>query len=280
VVTTTLDEREMERVRRRLYDATGIALSPFKQQMVTARLARRVKVLQLPSISSYLDLLDRPQGREEVQGFINALTTNKTSFFREEAHFDQLAEQLSALAGAGQTSAVRIWCAASSTGEEPWTLAMVAHRCLAERGVAVRILATDIDTDVLDRARRAVYPAECLGGIPARFHDMFIPGKGAHVGEVRVRRVLRESVVFRQLNLRREFPLRGPFDAIFCRNALIYFKMDDQIDTVQRMSTLLSPEGRLYLGHSEGLVGVRAGLQPFGHCIFGFDAQEEAARAG
>lgn len=272
-----LDEREMERVRRRLYDATGIVLAASKQQMVKARLARRVAALQLSSIAAYLDLLDRSEGAGEIQGFINALTTNKTSFFRESAHFDQLEEQLCALPGGGP---VRVWCAASSTGEEPWTLAMVAHRCLSKRGIPVRILATDIDTDVLDRAERAVYPEESLDDVPSHFHEMFVRGRGEHAGEVRVRRALRELVVFRQLNLRRGYPLRGPFEAIFCRNALIYFQMEDQVDTVTRMGGLLSPEGRLYLGHSEGLVGVRAGLQALGHCVFGLHEEREVARAG
>lgn len=271
-----LNEREMERVRRRLYDATGIVLSASKQQMVKARLARRVAARSLSTIEEYLDLLERSEGAEEIQSFINALTTNKTSFFRESAHFDQLEEQLCALPGAAP---VRIWCAASSTGEEPWTLAMVAHRCLSNRGIQVRILATDIDTEVLDRAARAVYPETSLDDVPAHFHDMFVRGKGEHAGEVRVRKALREMVVFRQLNLRRGYPLRGPFEAIFCRNALIYFQMEDQIDTVRRMGVLLNPDGRLYLGHSEGLVGVRAGLQALGHCVFGIPKEREVARA-
>jgi chemotaxis protein methyltransferase CheR len=273
-----LTATEMQRVRDRLYEAAGIVLAPSKTQMVTARLSRRVTALKLPDLTAYLNHLDGPHGADEEQAFVNALTTNKTSFFREPEHFDVLAEQLS---GHDPTRGeVRVWCAAASTGEEPWTLAMVLHRALAAQGARARILATDIDTDVLIRAERAVYPEECLEDVPAEHRDFFVRGRGEASGEVRVRRALRESVVFRQLNLRRPFPLRGGLEAIFCRNALIYFSLEDQIDTVRRLAALLSPTGRLYLGHSEGLVGVRAGLRSVGRCVFIDDHREAVARAG
>lgn len=273
-----LTATEMQRVRDRLYEAAGIVLAPSKTQMVTARLSRRVAALKLPDLTAYLNHLDGPHGASEEQAFINSLTTNKTSFFREPEHFDALVSQLAAR---GPTRGeVRVWCAASSTGEEPWTLAMVLHRALAAQGGHARILATDIDTDVLTRAERAVYPEECLDDVPAEHRDVFVRGKGEAAGEVRVRRALREMVVFRQLNLRRPFPLRGGFEAIFCRNALIYFSVEDQIDTVRRMAALLAPTGRLYLGHSEGLVGVRAGLRSVGRCVFVDEQREAVARAG
>lgn len=273
-----LTAAEMQRVRDRLYEATGIVLAPSKSQMVVARLSRRVAALGLPGISAYLDHLEGREGAAEQQSFVNALTTNKTSFFREPEHFDALAAQLS---GPGaKPDGVRVWCAASSTGEEPWTLAMVLQKTLSARGAQARILATDIDTDVLARAELAIYPDECLADVPAEHHDAFVRGSAEAEGSVRVRRGLREMVLFRQLNLRKAFPLRGPFDAIFCRNALIYFSLEDQIDTVRRMAALLAPTGRLYLGHSEGLVGVRAGLRSVGRCVFVDDAHAEVARAG
>ncbi len=265
-------DHDLSRVRARLLAATGIELSPSKDQMVLTRLRPRVGALGLRDFAAYLDALEGDGA--EAQEFINALTTNKTSFFREAWHFKHLAKTLRART---ERAPVRIWCAASSTGEEPWSIAMTAARALGDRPERVRVLASDIDTDVLRRARLAVYPEACLGDIPAVFHPSLVVGTGAQEGNVRVRAALREVVTFGMVNLREPFKVRGGLDAIFCRNALIYFQKEDQLDTVRRLAALLRPGGHLYLGHSESWVGNRAGLRSHGECVFSTADEAHAA---
>lgn len=267
-------DQDLSRVRARLRAATGIELGPSKDQMVVTRLRPRVEALGLRDFAAYLDALDADGAGDEAQEFINALTTNKTSFFREPWHFKHLAKTLRARA---DRAPVRVWCAASSTGEEPWSIAMTAARALGDRPERVRVLASDIDTEVLRRARLAVYSAACLDDIPAVFHPWLVSGTGAQEGNVRVRAALRDVVTFGKVNLREAFKVRGGLDAIFCRNALIYFQKEDQVDTVRRLAALLRPGGHLYLGHSESWVGNRAGLRSHGECVFSADAEAHAA---
>jgi len=238
---------DFARVRALIYRAAGIALAPAKMDMVYSRLARRIRARELSSFAQYLALVEG--GGEELEGFINALTTNQTSFFREPHHFRILAERLAKLPAGRPPS---IWSCASSSGEEPYSIAMTA---LESARSVPRILATDIDTGVLARAREGVYPIDQLQQVPAELQRrFFLRGEGSNQGMVRVKEELRRLVSFRRLNLKEEsWPMRGHFDFIFCRNVMIYFDQPTQKALLRRIASLLRPDGLLFVGHSESL---------------------------
>ena len=217
--------------------------------MVYSRLARRLRALGLDSFSDYLDIIGRGD-REEVEEFINALTTNMTSFFREPHHFRIMAEQL---ARRPADSGVSIWSCASSSGEEPYSIAMTALEALEGPSPALAILATDIDTKVLARGREGVYPVDQLQKIPDHLRRrFFMRGEGRNEGFARVKDELRQPVKFRQLNLLDEkWPMRGKFDFVFCRNVMIYFDKQTQHAVLERIAGVLKPDGLLFVGHSE-----------------------------
>jgi chemotaxis protein methyltransferase CheR len=247
------DDADFDRVRRLIHQRAGISLADHKRDMVYSRLVRRVRAGAHAGFGDYLDALEFGDG-EEWQDFINALTTNLTSFFREAYHFDALIEQLrEAAARAGTATPLRIWCAAASTGEEPWTLAITACEAFGSMTPPVRILATDIDTQVLDTAEAGVYPIERVEGMAEeRRRAYFQRGSGPNAGLCRVRPELRELVQFRPLNLLdRDYGISPGLTAIFCRNVMIYFDKPTQYRVLQRMMPLLGPEGRFYAGHSE-----------------------------
>lgn len=239
---------DFERVRKLLYQHAGISLSDHKKDMVYSRLARRLRANNIRSFSEYLDFVESERG-EEWEAFVNALTTNLTSFFREAHHFPLLAEHILSL----NKRPIRLWCSAASTGEEPYTMAMTVIDAFGTFKPPVEIVATDIDTNVLDKAKAGVYPIERVEklqeDIVKRF---FLKGVGRYEGQVRVRRELMELIEFRQLNLLApRWPVNGPFDAIFCRNVMIYFDKDTQYKILKRFIPLLEPHGLLYAGHSE-----------------------------
>ncbi|MFI4979449.1 MAG: CheR family methyltransferase [Nevskiales bacterium] len=242
--------RDFERVRGLIHQRAGIALVESKQDMVYSRLARRLRALELASFSAYLDRLEGGGDAAEWQAFTNALTTNLTSFFREPHHFEHLA---GILAQRAPGERLLLWCAAASTGEEPYSLAITAAEAFGTLSPPVSILATDIDTQVLDTAERGIYPLERIEGIsPERRRKFFRKGQGANSGNCRVVDELRSLVSFRRLNLLdARYPLRGPFKAIFCRNVMIYFDKPTQYQVLRRMVPLLAPDGLLFAGHSE-----------------------------
>lgn len=242
--------RDFERVRGLIHRRAGIALVESKQDMVYSRLARRLRLLQLTSFSGYLDLLEGGGDEAEWQAFTNALTTNLTSFFREPHHFEHLAALLAQRAPGER---LLLWCAAASTGEEPYSLAITAAETFGTLSPPVSILATDIDTQVLATAERGVYPLERIEGISAeRRRKFFRKGEGANSGYCRIVDELRNLISFRQLNLLdARYPLRGPFKAIFCRNVMIYFDKPTQYQVLQRMMPLLAQDGLFFAGHSE-----------------------------
>lgn len=241
---------DFDRIRGLIHAHAGIALNPGKRDMVYSRLARRLRATGIGSFDAYLERL-QPES-EEWQHFVNALTTNLTSFFREAHHFPVLAERVVAARVQGR---VTLWSAACSTGEEAYSMAMTVIDALGSFTPPVRILATDLDTQVLERAAHGVYPVERVAGLPeADVRRFFLRGKGAQSGFVRVRPEVRDLVVFRPLNLLGpQWPVRGPFDAIFCRNVLIYFDRPTQYRLLSRLHPLLHPEGLLFLGHSENV---------------------------
>ncbi|MGB3456067.1 MAG: protein-glutamate O-methyltransferase [Litorimonas sp.] len=254
-----LGQREFDTISKLLEAKTGIVMTPDKHTLVRARIQRRLRALDLDGFKAYCDYLLGPGGGKEQVAFVNSLTTNLTSFFREPHHFKHLVEAaIAPLVPAVRRGApLRIWSAGCSTGEEPACIAMMLKSILPEAGrLDVRILATDIDSDVLRKAYRGVYSAQQVDPVPAELKTKFFDrDKGANGMEAyRVNDHLRELVRFKKLNLNAaQWPMRGQFDAIFCRNTLIYFDADRQDEILKRFHRYLKPGGHLYLGHSERL---------------------------
>ncbi len=258
-----LSGAEFEVFRRLVRESAGIHLSDAKRALVSARLAKRLRHYGYTSYRQYLEhLAQHDPLRDELQVMVNCITTNKTSFFREPHHFDFLREHvLVPFAGARRhgPAQLRIWSAGCSTGEEPYTIAMtvrsVLPRCTADE---VRILASDINTEVLARAARGLYPESALEDAPL---DLMAPhllrGKGPRAGVIRVRPELQPLIAFREINLTGgRWPIRTRFDVIFCRNVIIYFDRETQRALVERFVQYLKPGGFLILGHSENLHGI------------------------
>ena len=241
--------QDFERVRKLIYDHAGIALSPQKEDMVYSRLARRLRVVGLTNFDDYLALLERGD-ESEWESFVNSLTTNLTSFFREEHHFPLLQEYLRPRM---KNTHLAIWCSAASTGEEPYTLAITVAELFGRIPSNVKILASDLDTQVLDKARLGVYSLERVEKLPEKLlQKYFLRGSGAQEGQVRVRPELQAMLTFRQVNLLdASWPMRGPFDVIFCRNVMIYFDKETQYAILDKFVPLMAPDGLLFAGHSE-----------------------------
>ena len=262
------DERDFRRVCRMIHARAGIHLGAHKRDMVYSRLARRLRARGFEQFSDYLDMVEDADAGED-QHFINALTTNLTSFFREAHHFPLLAAQLQAAPRGGQP--LRIWCCAASTGEEPWSLAITACEAFGTLTPPVRILATDIDTAVLQSATRGVYPLERIESIEIeRKRRFFQRGSGANAGHCRVRPELRALVEFRPLNLLdADYGLKpGSLLAVFCRNVMIYIDKPTQYGVLQRIAPLLSPDGRMYAGHSESFNHAADLVAPCGRTVY------------
>ena len=246
----TFTARDFDRVRQLIHARAGIALSESKRDMVYSRLGRRLRALDIGSFKDYLDQLESRGSADEWQAFTNALTTNLTSFFREAHHFEILNDFLKEK---GRRTPIKIWCSAASTGEEPYSLAITACEAFDSLTPPVKILATDIDTHVLETAQAGVYPEERIEKLgDARKRRFFRRGAGANAGKVRVIDELRELVTFKPLNLlEARYPMKGPFEALFCRNVMIYFDKPTQRDILMKMAPLLSPDGLFFAGHSE-----------------------------
>ncbi len=242
---------DFQRLASLVRTATGINLKTGKESLVRSRLASRIRALELPTYTAYIDRLARdPQGAE-MDTAIDLLTTNKTSFFREERHFDFLTEQL-----ATPRSSLRIWSAACSTGEEPYSIAMTVAATRSVRDV--RILATDICRDALATAQAASYTRANAADIPGPLASKYTDApRGGDT--VTIQPVVRDLVSFARLNLMQPWPMRGPFDFIFCRNVMIYFNDETREKLVERMRMLLAPGGYLLIGHAESLSGLRHG---------------------
>ena len=266
--------RDFERVRALIHGRAGISLADSKQEMVYSRLARRLRATGIKSFGRYLDDLEAGRMDKEWEAFTNALTTNLTSFFREAHHFPLLLEHLVAIRKK-DTRPLTIWCSAASTGEEPYSIAMTACEAFNTLTPPVQIVATDIDTNVLATAANGVYPMERLDKMaPERLRRFFLKGKGAHEGMARVRPELRNLVTFRQLNLLAEgWPLEGPFDAIFCRNVMIYFDKPTQRKILDRFVPLMKQHALLFAGHSENFLYVSDSLRLRGKTVYELDAR-------
>lgn len=244
---------DFTRVKALIYQRAGIALTDTKQEMVYSRLARRLRATGIVSFEQYLDDLERGVDNDEWEAFTNALTTNLTSFFREAHHFPILAEHMRNMKGP-----ITIWCSASSTGEEPYSIAITACEVFGTLHPPVHIIATDIDTNVLSTASNGVYAIDKIAKMPPeRAKRFFLKGKGEQDGLVRIRPELRQMTTFKQLNLlANSFPILGQFDAIFCRNVMIYFDKPTQRKILDKFRPLLKPDGLLFAGHSENFLYV------------------------
>jgi chemotaxis protein methyltransferase CheR len=265
-----LSTRDFELIASIAKEQAGIIIRAHKSAMIRGRLMRRLRVLQLRTVAEYCELLRGPQADSELPQLLNVLTTNHTAFFRERHHFDHLKSEAlpetieRAQRGAGR---IRIWCAASSTGEEPYSLAGTVFSVAQSRGLDTKILATDIDTDVLNRAEKAEYPREVVDRSPADLRPLLqVEPAGGDL--VRVGAPLRKLLSFKQLNLVTPWPMKGPFDAIFCRNVMIYFDAPTKKSIVDRSVDMLRPGGWLYLGHSESLSPPHPAFDLIGRTIY------------
>lgn len=266
---------DFARVRKLIYQHAGISLSEAKADMVYSRVGRRLRTLGLNSFKDYLDNLERQNDPDEWEAFTNALTTNLTSFFREEHHFPILAEHLVSL-----KKPIRIWCSAASTGEEPYTIAMTACEAFGTMKPPVEIVATDIDTNVLATASRGVYPYERVSKLSEeRRKHFFQRGTGAHEGSVRVRNELKSLITFSQLNLLEEtWALKEPFDAIFCRNVMIYFDKPTQSKILSRFVPLMKSHALLFAGHSENFLYVSDAFHLRGKTVYDLSVGKNPTR--
>ena len=255
---------DFQQVRRLLYQRSGISLSESKDQMVYSRLARRLRALGLDSFSAYFGHLQ--QHDEEWQEFVNALTTNLTSFFREEHHVHEMVNDLRQRAG----KPLRIWCSAASTGEEPYSLAITACEAFNSMTPPVEIVATDIDTNVLTTARSGVYGMDRVERLSReRMQRFFLKGTGSQAGFARVRPELQRLIEFKRINLLdRSWALQGPFDIMFCRNVMIYFDKPTQYDILKRFVPLLKQDGLLFAGHSESFLHAADIFRSLGRTVY------------
>ncbi len=254
------------------YEYAGISLSESKRNLLYSRLSRRLRILGLGAFSDYRELLARDE--REIENFINSISTNHTKFFREAHHFDHMRTHVAVPFAQNATVTgnrrLRIWSAGCSTGEEPYTIAVVLKREIRDfRGYDVRVLATDIDTDVLTKAGRGEFSSTTTDEVPKPYLEYFTRSGD----RVAIDAEIKSLITFRRLNLMHEpWPFQGKFDAIFCRNVMIYFDGPTKAKLVQRFVQQIKPGGWLYIGHSESLIGAHPGLQSAGRTIYRRDA--------
>lgn len=245
-----LSDADFGRIRQLLKQRSGIDVDAGKRSLVYGRLARRLRTLKLSNFTDYLALVEDP-ANEESRRFLNALTTNVTELFREEHHFDLLRERIVPEMLKAGANRLRIWSAGCSLGDEPYSIALTLALIPEVQSWDIRILATDIDSDVLSQASSGVYQLERIEKLKPRVRSLFERGTGKNAGLARVSKPIRDLIAFKQLNLHEPWPMRGPFDVVFCRNVIIYFDTPTRDRLVRRYEQILRPGGYLCLGHSE-----------------------------
>lgn len=270
-----LTDAQFKRLSRFIEGELGIRMPPVKKVMLESRLQKRVRTLHLTSFEDYLQFVfHEDQKEQELVHMIDAVTTNKTDFFRESDHFDTLLKRLLPQhypEGWGRRQPLKAWSAACSTGEEPYTLAMVLSEFAREHSdFSFRILATDISTNALERGERAVYPEERIAPVPQEYRKRYLlRSKDRSTNLVRVKPNLRANVTFRRLNLMHdEYGIRDRFEIIFCRNVIIYFERPTQYRLLRHLYDYLVPGGYLFLGHSETLTGMDLALETVAPTIY------------
>jgi len=264
----TFSDHDFHRVCKLIHARAGIALSADKRNMAYGRLSRRLQRLRLKSFRHYLDGLEQDPDGEEWQGFINALTTNLTSFFRESHHFKTLQESLKSRPASSYP--LKLWSCAASSGEEAWSMAITACNTFHTLTPPVRILATDIDTQVLETARNGIYPLERIESLDESLKKRYFQrGSGPNAGYCRVIPALRALVDFRPLNLLApRYDIGGPFTALFCRNVMIYFDKATQRDVLSRLVLHMDKHSLLYTGHAENYLHAADLILPNGRSLY------------
>lgn len=250
-----LEKKDFERVRQIIYDYSGINLHEGKQALVRARLMKRIRKLGLSNFKEYLDIVENDSNNEEFYSFVDVLTTNKTSFFREYQHFDFIRDKvIPDLNGRN----VRWWSAGCSSGEEPVTMAINLLEELNSKSAPVKILATDLSRDMLLKAKKGVYNEEKMDGIPGYLRKRYF--KEQEIGSFKIHENIRKMITYGRLNLKAEWPFKHLFHVIMCRNVMIYFDRETQTRLVSRFYDQLEPGGYLFLGHSESINGKDIGF--------------------
>lgn len=258
IAETPLDDREFKKIAALLYADSGIHLPEGKVSLVHSRLCKRLRVLGMESFREYVNLITSDEGNDERRAMLSALTTNHTRFFREEHHFQDLAERLRGgwAEMARRGGRLRLWSSACSSGEEPYSMALTVLSVLPDATqYDVRILATDIDPVILEQAKRGVYSQGAINAVPPAARERWI--SRSKTGEYLVGDEARALISFRELNLMDSWPMSGRFQAIFCRNVAIYFEAKTQERLWERFAPLLTADGRLYIGHSERIDNAR-----------------------
>jgi chemotaxis protein methyltransferase CheR len=265
-------DEDFKTLSKLAYEQAGIVLAESKRNLIYGRLSRRLRALGMSTFRDYRAYLMGEGGASEMQNFINSISTNLTKFFRESHHFDHFRSAVVvpyANARSRGRHRLRVWSAGCSTGEEPYTIAIILAKEMPDAARHdVRVLATDIDTDVLGKAARGEYPDNSIEDVPKAYRAFFEPAKGERGPIVRLSQVTRSLIAFRQLNLLETWPFQGQFDAIFCRNVMIYFDGPTKAALVDRFMKKLIPGGWLYIGHSESLLGSHPGLKLMGRTIY------------
>jgi chemotaxis protein methyltransferase CheR len=256
--TPVLPPQTLQRIQQLATERLGLENRPGKELLLNVRTSRHMRELGVSDPKDYLRMLEEDGSGERMQELMDLLTTNHTAFWREPGHFEWLGEQLAVLRAAPGLQT--IWCAAASSGEEPYTLAMVAREALGPAAPErIRILATDVSTRMLDAARAGIYSKQRIAPLPASWHaNYFEAGGGRNQDQYRVKPEIRQMVHFRWLNLVDPFPRIGPFPYIFCRNVMIYFSQETRMQIVQKLLRHLTPDGYLLVGYAEGLSGLEA----------------------
>ena len=252
-----MEKRTFEKFRQIVYEKSGISLGERKEALVSARVGKRMRALGIDDHRKYLRHVINDDTGVEIVHLLDAISTNVTSFFRESTHFDFLSDAISQWLADGQRR-FRVWSAACSTGEEPFTLAMTLKECINGQNVDLRILATDISTRALDRCREATYAKEKLKDVPPLLRERYFEREEKEEGTFyNVKKPLKDIIVFKRLNLSTPpFPMHGPFDVIFCRNVMIYFDNYVRTNLLTDIYRLLKPGGYLMVGHAESLTGM------------------------
>ena len=264
-----LHDADFDALREIIRNQAGISLSASKREMVYSRVSRRLRYLKLRSFAEYRRLIEADEA--ELVEFCNAMTTNLTAFFRESHHFDYLREHIlePRLRDPQASRRIRIWSAACSSGEEPYSIAMVVRETLQDLSKwDVRILATDLDTDILARAETGIYPEDRFKALDRQRQRMHFSAVPDRPGHHQVAPELASLITFKQLNLMDNLPMSGPLDAIFCRNVIIYFDKDTQRDLFARIAVLQRRDAILFLGHSESLFKVSDDYELLGRTIY------------
>jgi len=264
-----MTDKDFKAISEKSHELTGIQLSDHKKEMVYSRVSRLIRTLKFPDFKTYLAFLDQGDP-DHLSDFVNAITTNLTSFFRESHHFEFLKSTIiPELKKANFNSRkIRIWSAGCSTGEEPYSLAITLRESFNDTNWNCKILATDLDSNVINTGKDGIYENSRFEGIDKKYKKWFLRDRASKDGRVRVKPSLQDLITFKRLNLLGDWPMKGPFDVIFCRNVVIYFNKETQRKLFDRYADMLTPNGYLFIGHSESLHRVSDRFESLGKTIY------------